>query len=89
MIKISNLTLSATAVSVIPSDSTPSYGSISIENVSTSGYAYIGNSNVTSTNFGFKLYPAQTITMDIDQYEHLYICGDTGVKVAVMILDKP
>lgn len=89
MIKTRNLTLNATAVAVLPSDTTPSYGSVSIENTSSAGYAYIGGSGVTTSSYGFKLYPAQVLTMDIDQYESFYICGDTGVTVAILILDKP
>ena len=89
MIKTRNLTLSSTAEIVLPSDSTASYASISIENTSSSGYAYVGNSGVTTSSYGFKLYPAQTITMDIDRYEEFYVCGDSGVTVAILILDKP
>lgn len=89
MIKTRNLTLSGTAVAVMPTDTTPSYASVAIENTSTTGFAYIGDATVTTSNYGFKLYPAQTITMDVDQYEALYICGDTGVTAAILILDKP
>ena len=89
MIKTRNLTLSGTAVSVLSSDTTPSYASVAIENTSTTGFAYVGDSTVTTSNYGFKLYPAQTITMEINQYEALYLCGDTGVTVAILVLDRP
>lgn len=89
MIKTRNMTLNGTATLVMPTDSTPGYSSVAIENTSTTGFAYIGDATVTTSNYGFKLYPAQTITMDVDQYEKLYICGDTGVTAAILILDKP
>lgn len=89
MVKTRNLTLSGSAVTVLSTDNTPSYASISIENTSVLGNAYIGGADVTTSNYGFKLYPAQTITMEVDQYNALYICGDSGVTVAILVLDKP
>lgn len=89
MIKTRNLTLTTTAEAVLSTDNTPSYASISIENTSVLGNAYVGGPDVTTSNYGFKLYPAQTITMEVDQYNAPYICGDSGVTVAILVLDKP
>lgn len=89
MIKTRNLTLNGTAVAVMPQDATPGYASVSIENTASSGFAYVGDGGVTTTNYGFKLYPAQVLTMDVDQYENLFICGTTGVTVSILILDRP
>ena len=61
--------------------------SIAIQNLSVSGFAYIGDANVSDTNFGFKLSPGQTISMDLGAFQHVFAVGD-GIDVAVIILDK-
>lgn len=87
MIRQKNLTLNATAVELTFSDQVQSPNSMSIENTSSLQFVYIGNSSVTTTNYGFKLYPAQTITIDMNPFDRIYACGDTGATVAIMVLE--
>lgn len=62
--------------------------SISVQNVSEVGYAYLGPAGVSSTNFGFKLFPAQTFTADLASYDELFAVGDAGVVIAVLTVDN-
>lgn len=87
MIRHKNLTLNGTAVEVTFSDEVQSPNSMSIENTSPDKNVYIGNASVTTTNYGFKIYPAQTITIDMIPFDRIYACGDVGATVAVMVVE--
>lgn len=59
----------------------------SVQNTMSVGFAYLGNSSVTSTSYGHKLYPGQSFTIELAPNDKLFAVGDTGVKVAVFSLD--
>lgn len=52
------------------------------------GFAYLGNSTVSTTNYGHKLYPGQSFIIEMAYSDNMYAVGDTGVKIAVMELDR-
>lgn len=87
MIRQKNITLTSTAVEVTFSDEVQSPNSMSVENTSPDKYVYIGNDSVTTASYGFKLYPAQTITIDMNPFDKLYACGDSGATIAVMVVE--
>lgn len=87
MIRQKNMTLTSAAVEVTFSDEVQSPNSMSVENTSPDKNVYIGNSSVTSTNYGFKIYPAQTITIDMNPFDKLYACGDSGATIAIMVVE--
>lgn len=60
---------------------------MSIQNVMVTGYAYLGNENVSTTNYGHKLYPGQSFTIELAPNDKLYAVGDAGVSIAKFILD--
>lgn len=60
---------------------------LSIQNIMSSGYAYLGNEKVSKTNYGHKLYPGQSFTIELAPNDKLYAVGDSGVSVAKFILD--
>jgi hypothetical protein len=62
--------------------------SISIQNTSPTGFAYIGNENVSSSSYGFKLYPGQSFMADLAADYQIWAIGDNNVTVAVMIIEK-
>lgn len=53
-----------------------------------SGFAYLGNASVSSLNYGHKLYPGQSFTIEMSKSDNLYAVGDSGVKVALFELDR-
>jgi hypothetical protein len=89
MLRTRNIALTSEAVEVTIDDVVNAPNSIAIQNISDVGFAYIGDENVSVSNYGFRIYPAHTITMDISSYEKVYACGDNDVNIAVLILDHP
>lgn len=60
---------------------------ISIQNIMTSGFAYLGNENVSTVNYGHKLYPGQSFTIELAPNDKVFAVGDAGVSIAKFILD--
>jgi hypothetical protein len=60
---------------------------MSIQNIMTTGFAYLGNENVSSSNYGHKLYPGQSFTIELAPNDKLFAVGDSGVSIAKFILD--
>jgi hypothetical protein len=56
-----------------------------MQNVNASGYIYIGNENVSSTNYGFRLYPNQAISIELNGRDAIYaVSSASDMKVAVL-----
>lgn len=87
MIKQTILELSSTAVNLTSSSPVDPLVLLSIQNVMDTGYAYLGNENVSSSNYGHKLYPGQSFTIELAPNDKLYACGDSGVSIALFTLD--
>lgn len=60
---------------------------MSIQNIMTTGFAYLGNENVSSADYGHKLYPGQSFTIELAPNDKLFAVGDAGVSIAKFILD--
>lgn len=88
MLRTKNLTLNGTAQELTINDAVDNPNSISIQNSSESGYAYLGNEGVTSSNYGHKLFPGQSFSTDLGANDQIWAVGDSGVTVAVFILEK-
>lgn len=61
---------------------------LSVQNIMTTGYAYLGNASVSTTNYGHKLYPGQSFIIELSQSDNLYAVGDNGVQVSLFELDR-
>lgn len=56
-----------------------------MQNVNASGYVYLGTSTVSSTNYGFRLYPNQAISIELNGRDSIYaIASASDMKVAVL-----
>lgn len=60
---------------------------LSIQNIMTTGFAYLGNSGVSTTTYGHKLYPGQSFTIELAPNDRVWAVGDAGVSVAIFNLD--
>lgn len=60
---------------------------LSIQNVMTTGFVYLGNSDVSTTTYGHKLYPGQSFTIELAPNDRVWAVGDSGVSVAIFNLD--
>ena len=60
---------------------------MSIQNIMSTGFAYLGNENISTTSYGHKLYPGQSFTIELAPNDKLFAIGDSGVSIAKFILD--
>ena len=88
MLRTRNITLTGTAQELTIDDTVDNPNSMSIQNTSSVGNAYIGNKDVTLSNYGHKLLPGQTFTIDLNRNDQIWSVGDSGVTVAVFILER-
>lgn len=57
-----------------------------IQNVSDVDIVYIGGSDVTTTDYGFKLFPRTAISIELDGNDTIYaVSSASATNVAVMI----
>ena len=63
---------------------------VCIQNTSGSAYLYLGGSNVTDSNFGFRVDPGQAFTADLGGEDVVYGIASNGstIPVAVMYLEQ-
>lgn len=87
MIKQKIQTLSSTPVDLTYTGLIDPHTVLSIQNIMNAGYAYLGDENVSSSNYGHKLYPAQSFTIELAPNDKLFAVGDSGVSVAVFTLE--
>lgn len=60
---------------------------VTIQNVNAAGYIYVGtNDQVTSSNYGFRILPNHSISLELPGRDSLYVIGSTtGLSAAVII----
>jgi hypothetical protein len=87
MIKQKIQPLSSTPVELSYTGLIDPHAVLSIQNIMSSGYAYLGNENVSSENYGHKLYPGQSFSIEMAPSDQLFAVGDSGVSVAIFTLD--
>lgn len=60
-----------------------------VQHIGSSGYIYIGNENVSISNFGYKLYPGQGMTIELPSRIIIYaIASTTNLPVSIMEIDR-
>jgi hypothetical protein len=89
MLRTRNYTLNGTPQQMTIDDMINTPNTISIQNTSPTGFAYIGTENVSNSSYGFKLYPGQGFMADLASEHKLWAVGDSNVTVAVMIIERP
>ena len=58
---------------------------ITIQNINSSGYIYIGGEGVSSVNYGYRISPNNAISFELPGNDSLYaIASASGMSVAVM-----
>jgi hypothetical protein len=59
-----------------------------IQNISLQSNVYLGNENVSTSNYGFILYPKQAFTVELRPFDRLYAIGDAATIVACMSFER-
>jgi hypothetical protein len=75
------ITTAATRVSPI---SVHSGVDITIQNVNNTGYIYVGGEGVTSTDYGYKIFPNHAISVELPGDCELWACGSATLDVAIL-----
>jgi len=79
-------TLGETPTKITP-NGTHSGMDITIQNVNTSGYIYVGGEGVSTSNFGYRLMPNHAISFELSGQDDLYLIGESsGLLAAVLKL---
>lgn len=62
---------------------------ISIQNLDSTHFIFLGSSEVTASSYGFRLNPGQTFTADLEPNEEIYAITDTGTtNVATLWIQR-
>lgn len=79
----------STAITLDPPNAIRSAYTLIVQNINASGYIYIGASNVSSSSYGYKLYPGQGITIELPSRSTMYAVGsEPDLQVAVLEIDR-
>lgn len=87
MIRHRMYNLSATPTDLTIHDVIDSMNTMCVQNVSAAGNVYVGDSDVSTTSYGHKLFPGYSITMELAASSRIYAVGDTGTSVAILEID--
>lgn len=80
-------TSSATALTY--EDNVQSSYTLVVQNNNDSGYLYLGNSGVSSSSYGYKLYPGQGITIELPAFNRLYaVCSANTMTAALLVIER-
>lgn len=78
-------TLSSSEASRLTPNGIHSGMDITIQNVDSSAYVYIGGEGVTSSDFGFRVNPGAAISFELPGRDSLYAISDTNEsQIAVL-----
>lgn len=89
MIRHAHKTLStAVPVELTFEDSINGTNTIIIQNTSEADYIYIGNSNVSSSDYGFLLYPRQAFTAELRPADKLYGIASGTIAAVCMSIER-
>lgn len=79
------VTLSNTSATKLTPNGKHSGMDITLQNVNESGYIYIGGEAVTSTNYGFRIMPNHSFSIELNGNDAIYaIASSNGLSLAVL-----
>lgn len=84
------VTLSTTTpVALTYEDNIQSSYTLVVQNNNDSGYVYLGASNVSTSSYGYKLYPGQGFTVEMSSLNRLYaVCSTNTMSAAVLVIER-
>lgn len=79
------VTLSNTTATRLTPNGKHSGMDITLQNVNDSGYIYIGGEGVTSSNYGFRIMPNHSFSIELNGNDAIYATASTnGLSLAVL-----
>ena len=84
------VTLSTSSpVALTYEDTIQSSYTLVIQNNNNSGYVYLGSSDVSTSSYGYKLYPGQGFTVELSAFNRLYaVCSNNTMTAAVLVIER-
>lgn len=84
------LTLSTTTpVALTYEDNVQSSYTLVIQNNNDSGYIYIGSNSVSSSSYGYKIFPGQAFTVELSAFNRLYaVCSTNSMTAAILVIER-
>jgi hypothetical protein len=79
-------TLSDTTATLVSPYGTHSGVDITIQNVNSSGYIYVGNENVSDTAYGFRILPNHAISFELGGKDSLYLVSSVDNMQAAVVM---
>ena len=76
--------LNGTPTNLVVHEVIDTMNTLCIQNVSSTGYVYIGSDSVTTSVYGHKLFPGSSLTIELSAAANIYAVGDTGTTVAIL-----
>ena len=60
-----------------------------VQNNNDSGYVYLGSANVSTSSYGYKLYPGQGFTIEFSSLNRLYaVCSSNTMTATVLVIER-
>jgi hypothetical protein len=60
---------------------------VTIQNINSEGYVYVGGESVTTESYGFRILPNHSISFELSGRDFLYAtCSDNGMQVATITI---
>lgn len=89
MIRHAHKQLSTTTpVELTFDDSVNGVSTLIIQNISETEYIYVGHSAVSSSNYGFMIYPRQAFTIELRPFDRIYAVGSAAIEAICMCVER-
>jgi hypothetical protein len=79
----------STSTALTYEDNVQSSYTLVIQNNNDSGYVYIGSSSVSTSSYGYKLFPGQGLTVELSAFNRLYaVCSTNTMTVSLLVIER-
>ncbi len=84
------VTLSTSSpVALTYEDTVQSSYTLVVQNNNDSGYIYLGSSDVTTSSYGYRIYPGQGFTVELSAFSRIYaVCSANTMTAAVLVIER-
>lgn len=84
------VSLSTTTPSALTyEDTVQSSYTLVVQNNNDSGYVYLGSNNVSTSSYGYKLFPGQGLTVELSAFNRMYaVSSNGGMTVALLVIER-
>ena len=60
-----------------------------IQNNNDSGYLFLGSDSVSTSSYGYKLYPGQGLTIELSAFNRIYaVCSTNTMTAALLVIER-